>query len=762
MEFTLSRAACSGDPRNTGYPIRESVTSCEQLVNAIAYDHMCGSFKGGKRAKESFLSTNVIVMDCDNEGSDDPKAWVGLNDLDELFGFDTAFVAVSSKSHMKPKGKKSARPRFHVYFPVEEIDSADECAAFKQKIQKEYPFFDKGALDAARFIYGHKGGEVLWHDGNLGIDQVANQVEITEGNRNTAMSRFAARLLIRLGDCDEAYEGFCQRAKQCKPPLDEDELLAVWGSARKFYAKVSKLPGYVPPEVFEEQALYPHQPKRKTDVGEAIVLAKFAEKRMRYSPATKFLVYEDGVWKESDELAHQVMHDLTEAQIADVQEDLLKARAEFENRNLAAKFTTRKALRKGESLSDTEAELIKRLEECESYYNLAVYYQESKHLKGALEEVKPKILISVNDLDANPYLLNTPMGTLDLKTAELKAHDPMDYITKMTDFHPSMKGMNVWNEALQTFFCGDQELIDYVQQVMGQVLIGCVKEEKLYIFYGDGRNGKSTFTNTCARVLGNYAGAISASVLTQNAKGNVMAQLAEVKGLRLLVASELESNQQLSASTAKTLSSTDSVYAEKKFKAPFKFKPTHSLILHTNHLPNVTDYDTGIWRRLTVIPFEAVIEGNGDIKDYTSYLVENAGEAVLQWMIDGARIVIANQEKIILPKRVLEATNAYKQESDWISDFIEECCVVKSDVRVKALKLYEEYRRYCDSHLEKPRNRKTFKDAIIAKGFKHKKLTQGYVYGGICIRSEFEESLTESSENEEDLPSIFNDPDLPF
>lgn len=755
MKFTLSRAVSSGNPKNTCYPVKECVKTSQELLDVAAFDHMCGCFKGGKRAKESFLSTDVIVMDCDNEASDDPTAWVNLSDLDELFGFDTAFVALTSKSHMKEKGKKCARPRFHVYFPVKEIGSAEECAALKKKIQQEYPFFDKGALDAARFIFGHIGSEVLWHDGSLGIDQVASQAEITEGNRNSTLSRFAARLLIRMGDQHETYEKYLERANQCNPPLDENELLSIWSSARKFYSKVSKLPGYIPPDVYEEQTLYPHQPKRKTDVGQAIVLAKFAEKRMRYSPATKFLVYEDGVWKESDELAHQVMHDLTEAQIADVQDDLLKARAEYENRNLAAKFTTRKSLRKGESLSAAETDLIKRLEECESYYNLAVYYQESKHLKGALEEVKPKILISVNDLDANPYLLNTPEGTLDLRTAELKEHDSMDYITKITSIDPGMDGMDLWHEALQTFFCGDQELIDYVQQVMGQVLIGCVKEEKLYIFYGDGRNGKSTFTNTCARVLGSYAGAISASVLTQNAKGNVMAQLAEVKGLRLLVASEMESNQQLSASTAKSLSSTDSVFAEKKFKAPFKFTPTHSLILHTNHLPNVTDYDTGIWRRLTVIPFEAVIEGNGDIKDYTSHLVRNAGGAVLQWMVDGARIVINNQEKITLPKRVLEATNAYRQENDWVSDFLEECCIIASGQRVKAAELYSAYRRYCEEHLERSRNRKAFKEAMIAKGIKHVRLKTGAFYGGISLRSEFETAP-------EDEILVVDDDDLPF
>ncbi len=751
MKFTVSRAACSGDPKNTSYPTRVSVNSNEQLLEAASFDHMGGSFKDGKRNKESFLSCDVVVMDCDNEGSDDPKAWVRLDDLDDLFGFDTAFAALTSKNHMKAKGQKSARPRFHVYFPVAELNSAEACASLKQKIQEEYPFFDKGALDAARFIYGHTGCEVLWHDGKLGIDQICAQQEIPEGNRNTAMSRFAARLLVRLGDCDEAYEGFWQKAKQCNPPLDEDELLTIWASAKKFFAKVSALPGYIPPEEYESDDRYLYRPDRSTDVGEAKVFAKYCENRLLYSPATKFLAYRDGVWEESDELAHQVMHDFTEVQIAEVEADLLKANQKYDDAGIAAKFTTRNSLRNGETLSDEEAAIIAEREECMSYYHQGLYYQDSKHLKAVLEEVKPKVLINISELDANPYLLNTPAGTINLLDGSIKEHDPEDRITKMTKVSPSDEGMQIWLDALDVFFCQDQELIDYVQQVMGQALIGCVKEEKLYIFYGDGRNGKSTFTNTCAKVLGSYAGAISASILTQNAKGNVMAQLAEIKGLRLLVASEMESNQQLSASTAKTLSSTDAVYAEKKFKAPFKFRPTHSLILHTNHLPNVTDYDAGIWRRLTVIPFEAVIEGNGDIKDYTTYLVDSAGEAVLQWMIDGAQKVIANQEKIKPPKRVLEATNAYKSESDWVSDFIEETCTIAPGIKARAADLYAAYRQYCDQHGERARNRKTFKEAMIIKGIKHFRNKTGAFYNGISLRSEFENA---------DDP--FDDPDLPF
>ena len=160
--------------------------------------------------------------------------------------------------------------------------------------------------------------------------------------------------------------------------------------------------------------------------------------------------------------------------------------------------------------------------------------------------------------------------------------------------------------------------------------------EAMIIAYGDGRNGKSTFWNTLSRVMGSYSGNISADSLTMNCKRNVKPEMAETKGKRLLIAAELEEGTRLNTSIVKQLCSTDAVFAEKKYKDPFSFTPSHTLVLYTNHLPKVGAKDTGIWRRLIVIPFKAKIEGSSDIKNYTEYLCENAGEAVMKWMIEGA------------------------------------------------------------------------------------------------------------------------------
>ncbi|MFR6509533.1 MAG: DUF5906 domain-containing protein [Dorea sp.] len=116
-------------------------------------------------------------------------------------------------------------------------------------------------------------------------------------------------------------------------------------------------------------------------------------------------------------------------------------------------------------------------------------------------------------------------------------------------------------------------------------------EEALIIAYGEGRNGKSTFWNTVSKVLGTYAGTISADTMTANCRRNVKPEIAELKGKRLAIAAELEEGMLLSTSVLKQVCSTDVVRGEKKFKDPFDYTPTHTVVLYTNHLPKVRATD---------------------------------------------------------------------------------------------------------------------------------------------------------------------------
>lgn len=333
----------------------------------------------------------------------------------------------------------------------------------------------------------------------------------------------------------------------------------------------------------------------------------------------------------------------------------------------------------------------------------------------------------------------TPTATYDLRLGMSGAHDhsPEDLITKMTTVAPSEEGMELWMSSVESFFCGDKELMDYVQQTVGLAAIGKVYQEAFIIAYGEGSNGKSTFWNAIAKVLGSYSGSMSADALTVGCKRNVKPEMAELKGKRLVIAAELEEGMRLNTSIVKQLCSTDEISAEKKYKDPFKYTPTHTLVLYTNHLPGAGANDDGTWRRLIVIPFNAKIRGKSDIKNYADYLVRNAGGAILAWIIEGAQKAINNNFKPTVPQVVLDAIAQYRDNNDWLSIFLEDCCEVDRAYTQKSGELYQEYRAYCQRNGEYARSTTDFYAGLEKAGFIRRKTKAGMVISGIQLKSDF-------------------------
>ena len=272
---------------------------------------------------------------------------------------------------------------------------------------------------------------------------------------------------------------------------------------------------------------------------------------------------------------------------------------------------------------------------------------------------------------------------------------------------------------------------------MGLAAIGKVYIEALIIAYGGGKNGKSTFFNVCSRVLGSYSGSISADVLTAGNNRNVKPELAEARGKRLLIAAELEEGMRLNTSTVKQLCSTDEVFAERKYKDPFSYVPTHSLVLYTNHLPKVGAIDNGTWRRIIIIPFEATIDGSSDIKNYADYLFTHAGGAILSWIIKGAQKVIEKDYKLEVPEKVEKAVSSYRENNDWMGHFLDECCVLGKDLTEKSGELYRKYREFCMSTNEHVRSTTEFYAALTTNGFSKYKTQKGSFIRGLNIKSDF-------------------------
>jgi P4 family phage/plasmid primase-like protien len=755
MKFTLYTADYTGNEANCLYPHEAIINGPEDFAAAVAHDHVTAAYQNSYRSNDNFISADAIVWDCDNDFSENPDDWVTPENLAKGALADVSFAASPSRHNMLQKDSYSARPRFHLFAPINTCSDAAAFTALKKSGIRQFPFFDSKALDAARFLYGVKvkPEDVFWHEGTLTIDEILPDApdeeapeeptytggSIPEGSRNNTMSHFAGRVLKRFGNTDKAYEAYLERAAKCEPPLPARELRTIWHSALKFFKnKVEGSDGYVPPDEYEDTFGTSFlKPEDYSDIGEAKVIAKECKNKLRFTSATDFIAFGGDRWYEDKQKSLGVVENFMDDQLLDATEAIRIAEENLTAIGVSESDVKSRSKALVNAVPENKMGLLYALLGADAYKKFVMKYRNYKNIVNAQNAAKPMLALDVSELDYDPELLNTPDATYDL-TKGLSGshrHDPDDLITKITACSPGDTGKNLWRENLDLFFCGDMELIDYVQQIVGMAAVGRVYAEQMIIAYGGGANGKSTFWNTIARVLGNYSGKISAEALTMNCKRNVKPEMAELKGKRLIIASELEEGQRLNTGMVKQLCSVDPIEAEKKYKDPFHFDPSHTLVLYTNYLPKVSANDDGTWRRLIVIPFNAKITGKSDIKNYSDYLFEQAGPAILSWIIEGAEIAIAKGFKIPEPKAVRDAVDKYREDNDWLGQFIDEHCDVDPSYTEKSGDLYQQYHAVCFQTGEYARSTTDFYGNLEKAGFKRKKTRSGILVYGLKLKT---------------------------
>lgn len=745
INFKLYRATTAGNNKNNFYPTEVNVTSADTIKEVVRFDHVGAKFRDSIRKNENFLESNVIIMDCDNDHSENPNDWITPEKLHEKIP-DVSFIAVSSKSNMKPKGNFSARPRHHYYFPTSKlITDSTEYSNLKRKLQTKFPFFDKNALDSARFIFGVENSTIMIFEGATTIDKFINiqqpstysvdiendyedilqsfeneRSTIREGNRNNTLFHTALTAFVRFGNASSAYELINSTLKKFSPLLDKSEADNTIRSALKKYNEIVLQDNYVPPDKYNtlKEKNTNLKPKDFSDIGQAKIFVQENKEKLLFTYATGYMFFNGSYWEDGKIHSQRLVHELTERQLVEV------------------KLLIKKLEEQSQLHPNKKEDFSLYLTLAHKHEKFIISCRNSTRIKSTLNESIPDLAISISDFDKNPYLLNMPSGTYNLKTSELQPHSPTDYITKQTAVDISDVGFDIWITCLQTIFQNDTELINYFQEILGLILIGEVKVESLIICQGDGSNGKTTLWNVISRVLGDYCGTISADTLTANCRRNIKPELAELQGKRLVVAPELEEGVRLSTSTLKQICSRDKITAEKKFKDPFAFKPSHQIVLYTNPLPNVGSIDEGTWRRIILIPFNARFSGDNEIKNYEEYLFNHAGGAILKWMVEGSKKCIDNDFKLHRPAAVTNAINNYRYETDWLAQFIEDCCEIDNTASVSSSELFRTYSAYCFSIHEFTHRQKDFNAALKLKGFIKKKTNKCNVFLGIKLKSD--------------------------
>lgn len=762
-KFILSLTKVRQNPKNIVFADTVEVTSADELKASCLFDHVGAVLRDGYRSNKDFVTSNVVIMDCDNE-DDNPETWVTPEKVaEDLPGVE--FAVVPSRHNMLPKGNKEPRPKFHVYFPIRDCADIEAYVGLKAELLRRCPYFDSNARDAARMIFGVENPEVTVYnegEGSITVDDYinSNPLEptsdsttehataslpvigdsflIPEGQRNTTVFREAISLFIRYGIGGEAIGKIFSFAEHCEPPLEESELNAIIESAKGYAEEIIKSDSYIPPEVYN-RLKGEYEPDDYTDIGQAKVFEKVFGEVVKFSPETRCIVYNGVYWEESDEKARLLVHQLTELQMQDADSLLKFWETELKEAGagvgLDEKLTTKQIT---SVLTAKQKVIYEQYQRAVQYKAFVLKRRGTFAINAVLKEAAPHLAIVVGTLDSETYLLNTPAGTYDLRAGAdvVYPHKAEDYITKVTAVSPSDEGMELWEAMLDVVFCGDQELKSYVQQLVGLAAIGGVFAENLIIAYGEGRNGKSTLFNVIARVLGSYSGSLSADVLTNSCRRNIKPELAELRGKRLVIASELEEGNGLNTAVLKQLCSTDPIYAEPKYRRPFSFIPTHLAVLCTNHLPSIGTMDTGTWRRIKVVPFNAVIQGDSEVKNYTEYLFKSAGGAILKWIMDGSKMVIENGYKIEAPDAVKSVVEEYRATNNDFQEFLDSCCNVGDGYSIPSGELYTAYRSYATSQGFFPKNKQNFYSNLERAGFSKRRVTRGVVVMGLTLKTE--------------------------
>lgn len=377
-----------------------------------------------------------------------------------------------------------------------------------------------------------------------------------------------------------------------------------------------------------------------------------------------------------------------------------------------------------------EARMIPEEVERKAVAKHAIHSESDKRIQSMirLAESEEGIPVLPSELDRDVHKLNCLNGTIDLRQAKLLPHNPADLITRQAPVSYDEEAVAPrWKQFLNEIFMNRPDLTDFMHRYLGYCCTGETREQVFVIGYGGGANGKSTLLDTVLEVLGDYATSTPFSTFTLRRRESVRNDLADISSARLVTASEAGEGMPFDEELVKRLTGDGSMKARFLFSEFFSFAPRFKLFLATNHKPRIKGTDLAIWRRVRLVPFEAVYEGeNRDQKLKEKLLAEAPG--ILTWLVIGA--MLWQDMGLGNPEEVREATEQYRAGEDTLGCFLNECCEKGDGLRQPARVLYHAYRDYSGGRAI---SEKAFAEKMEQRGFEKKKTSTGAFYLGISL-----------------------------
>lgn len=365
----------------------------------------------------------------------------------------------------------------------------------------------------------------------------------------------------------------------------------------------------------------------------------------------------------------------------------------------------------------------------------------------ALARADRRQAATVAQWDANPWLLGTPGGTIDLRTGELMPARQSDYITKITSVTPASEppaqSCQVWLEFLQLVTGGSEERQDFLQRVCGYGLTGLTIEDSLFFLWGLGANGKSVFLRTVSGVAADYHKTASMEMFTVTMSERHPTDLAMLRGARLVTAFETEEGKRWDESKLKALTGGDPIPARFMRQDFFEYVPQFKLLIAGNHKPSFRNVDEAIRRRVKLVPFTVTIPEAERDKNFSKKLIPE-WPGILRWMIEGC--LAWQRDGLKPPADVRYATNDYLTGQDDLQRFIDDACVLGPNESDTSAHLWDGWTDWAEDHREFVGSQRRFSDRLLDKGFVNDKSGKGgtRIFKGIrCIRENTKKAAAE-------------------
>ncbi|MEK1930701.1 MAG: phage/plasmid primase, P4 family [Pararhizobium sp.] len=341
-----------------------------------------------------------------------------------------------------------------------------------------------------------------------------------------------------------------------------------------------------------------------------------------------------------------------------------------------------------------------------------------------------RIAATVEQWDAESFVLNTPDGIINLRTTVLSHHDPNRHCSKIAAVSPKAMETPLWDGFLDKIFSNDQKLIAYLYRVMGYCLTGDTREHALFFGYGTGGNGKSVFIETVSGILGDYATTAPISAFTLSHHDQHPTEIARLQGARLVVASETEEGKRWNEARVKQLTGGDRIAARYMRQDFFEFTPLFKLLIVGNHRPRLKTVDEAMRRRLQMIPFIVTISDEEKDKQLGRKL-KPEWPGILHKIIQGG--IDWQASGLSAPEAVTTATQGYFDDEDTFGEWMAECCEIGKGFEDTIANLYGSWRAFHDQNGTHASAKNDLSARLSEKGFEAYRGNRGRFFRGLKV-----------------------------